>query len=421
MFKRKTDSPIALYSDTVRSDLRAAVLAIASGDFDRLQSTVFDLTDGGTLEWMEARRLPGGALWTVERHMALGPGDDDALDKKTVLPRVCFFDALAYVAQYEQNRLAVGTLPSAQAAILPHYRDVAAALGQPIDRNGKIHPAVDGHALTDGLFSRRELAVAEKSGGIVPVKPSSLAEYWPQIAPADSRALAVPSPAVPAAFQAWDRHDQAKLEAVKRMEPFNAAAKTAELIQDCIDNDVKERFYFTGQSDRIFMGVLTLVPLVTPLVASIVAYKYAKGKSDGVFFSGGHFLPRHLSALKNITDTLPDGEAKSCMEDFARAAQPAYHLEKAIAIFNLCKHRRIKLKHFEQGLREIDKAGALMDWDEGLAVRMKAEYQAGRVPEAETFFKGLKKIYERFDTAREQISRENDRLVNALATPKMEI
>ncbi len=406
MPKRKTDLQIALYSDTVRPDLRAAVLAIASGDFDRLQSAAFDLTDGGTLEWMEARRLPGGALWTVERHTLIQAGEDDIRNMAVVVPQGCFFDALAYVAQYERNRADIGTLPSARPCALPHYRDVAAQLGLPVDIEGKVHPAADGHLLTEGTFSGRALAVVEKSAPVVPVKAPSIADRWPQSDQVRGAGLPAAQDAAGALAQGWEAYRQVKRDIERMQKNLDVAQALSHQISNCIYYDISSNFNLTtgAKAKKFLWGTFWLAtsPCLVPLVA--VAYDYM---SDGsMLFSGGYQLPRRLKALKESLSALPDGEEKTCLEAFAEAAMPTYYFEKALAIAALCRDGRINAKHYDKGLAEIDRAAACGGIDADRIQALKSDYMAGRVPATGTFLEGLNSMKWKFDSLKGKMSKQ---------------
>jgi hypothetical protein len=427
MFKRKADTQVTVYSASLRPDLRAAVRAISNGAYDKMQSQVFDLADGGaegrTQEWLEAHRLPGASGWAVDRHSVI-KADDDLHDKKTAASALCFFDALSYIAQYERSRLFVGYTPSTDSSTLPHYREVAAALGLPVDVNGEVHPAVGGRVLTDGLFNGTELAVAGKSLPVIVEPDKSIADYWPQLA-APGNELTSVKPTVPLALtQSWQgyRDEKAKIEGLRS--DYNRADYLLAHIEKAIEQEKRRDFGLTSMAKA--GNVFRKAGLICPFIAAVGIMEYWEHyKSSGsgkdvpsfFFFNGGHFLPRFREELLREIGRLPEGLPKSCLESFEKAAMPAFHFEKAIAIYTLCRENKIKAQYFALGLNEIEKAGTLAGLSEDKILQLRSDYQAGRLPEPGTFIMALEKSHRDFKQAVGQFERYSAQKLKALGGP----
>jgi hypothetical protein len=417
-FRNKAQTPVTLYSASVSPTLQPAVRAIEGGAYRKMQSEVFDLAEASASEWLEARQLPGQALWTVDRHSLIGKGADGLHEKKAAASAICFFDALSYIAQYEHKRLFVGDAPSSSLCKLPHYKDVAAALGLPVDIDGAVHPAVDGQVLTDGLFSQDELSVAEKSPPVVIKPQANIADQWPRLSSGINQvSKAVTTTDAPNAltdvFAAY-RNEKIAIEESNRR--LKKAQDYCTVIWQCINKEISKGFCLTsGQKiSNIFRKSSAIFPVLTVLMAG----EYFAGEISGYnVLNGREVFPRFLSKLKKAIARLPEGEPKSRLQDFADAVLPTFHFEKAIAIYNLCRDGKISQKRLSQGLDEIEKAGRLAGLGEDKLLQLRSDYQAGHLPEAKTFLKALDVSWDAVAAARRKVENAGAAKLKAIGGP----
>lgn len=163
-----------LYSGTQPAAISSKIRRIMpqSGSTHYATASFRSDDEGGTTIYLEAKEQDN-KLWMIrkitEKPAALygesATGADETLEKITPLKHdLCFFDALHYTAHWEldcQNPdtgAMIKISENGRAETLPHWREIAAAERQPIDREtGLPAPAAGGDILAeDGTFSRKD-------------------------------------------------------------------------------------------------------------------------------------------------------------------------------------------------------------------------------------------------------------------------
>ncbi len=120
---------------------------------------------------LQAWRLPDTDSWSVKR-LTYVPSLKAVRQSDEARPGLCFMDALALCIRFQKTELdmhedrRIVAVDDGRPGEFVHFTEAAKAAGQVIDREGKLHPCVDGHILTEGLFDQDMLEIAATTRGI---------------------------------------------------------------------------------------------------------------------------------------------------------------------------------------------------------------------------------------------------------------
>ena len=379
----------ALYSQLVSAELAGKVLRIP-GKHDAFATDFLGYAEQGehpACVRLEAVQDFETKTWQIDRLTLLSSDENGAIKREAeVNGGLCFFDALHYCARFQMSEEAFGkqAIPVEDGSFgeMAHYKIAAASAGQAIDADGNVHPCAYGRPLTEGLFNRAAYAVALQT------KDIDLSQM-PKVQQTDFVAQ------INRGLLNRSVSEEPQQALITRTQDKNTQIKTIEGILEAgegflkmLEKVIKLKFVskyrggklhgasyywsiFADDDDmNLFGGAVHAYGSSVLTLGLLPAYRYLSGNRK---YAPVRAVKSELAKFNRQVARLPDIEVKTLCMEFSKAATYSIEMERAAAasfIFTKTNSSSV----LNEGLRLIEKAGALIDLGEADTNRIKALY-----------------------------------------------
>lgn len=364
----------SLYSQQVDTDLAAIVLRIEGKD-DSF-GTDFLGTPGEkspACVRLEAWKNPLNNLWQVDRYSRV-PGTDFVKKEIELNPGLCFFDALHYCARFQRVEEELGKRPVHEdwQDEITSYRTAAENAGQVIDQNGDVHPCAFGRVLTEGFFDKNTLTFARKTKD----------EAITKAAPSVMLSTVLMDDLFKNNFAPNEKHDLTEFSIKKRelANDLHTAMSAGDNLLEVMSDAVKNHYqngYKRAFDDPFPMIAKTFSFIAEPVTGGFHFVKHLRGKTDRYSATRPYDVAK--TAFQRAAMNLPDCLEKSIAQDFLHAANFAFHLEHAAAVYDLCAQEKKPGSAIQAGLPYVEEAAKVKGLNDTETSRLKAEYLQGNM------------------------------------------
>lgn len=405
----------SVYSSKLAPDVQAVAISMR-GKGKVFRTAYFSLGEGIGREWLQAVKDEKTELWSIYR---VTETTDLGVYNEPVLRAISFFDALHYCGSEEMMRgMDNDDALEEEQTDIPHYTKAADESDVPLSKDGLPLVVNDGVILSEGQHDENTKAVAARTKGkaLVFVDPrlNMGAHVDALLRLQDARAngtyvdqeIAQRKYDLVLSQEAAIRKEIFVDAATPLHEAFDAARNLCRVLRahgeqvDEVERNVKASVAvgsLTGVALTSTILLAGLGPLFLPFLVIPGAYGSAtlfdkwQRSSDRQFKTNSEKLDKLIAGM-------PEGEARTMLEDFSRAAKGGYYLEAAARTFRDIQDvdgakPKILLEMEAQGSAYVNKAVEVAHWLESDAVRLENEFKRGSFPKPGAFAERVEDHY----------------------------